>query len=197
MPPPPPRAPRAAAAANGNNGDSSFSFPALKVADPVTAEPRPPKEPLTARSTVRRAEPPAAPGAPPVLTAAARLARVEGARGGGGGGGGGGSGGRQKIPLEKGYSQVDWLRLTRSGGDLTGALSACPLGLIAIVASRGFALVAPSLIIGRAPSSPALHALPEKTTTQKNHQAATATRPTASPWPSCARTARSSGARRA
>ena len=119
MPPPPPRAPRAGADAAKNDATSAsgFSFPTLKVAEPVTAEPRPAaaaKEPLTARSTVRRAEAPAAPGAAPVMTAATRLARAEGARGGGGAG-------RQKVPLEKGYSQVDWLRLTRSGGDLTGA----------------------------------------------------------------------------
>jgi len=75
---------------------------------------------------VRRAEPPAQPGGAPVLTAAARLARVEAARAGGAGAGAGAAGGRlpggarNKVPLEKGYSQVDWLRLTRSGGDLTG-----------------------------------------------------------------------------
>jgi hypothetical protein len=27
---------------------------------------------------------------------------------------------RNKVPLEKGFSQVDWLRVARSGADLTG-----------------------------------------------------------------------------
>lgn len=27
---------------------------------------------------------------------------------------------RNKVPLEKGFSQVDWLRVSRSGTDLTG-----------------------------------------------------------------------------
>ncbi len=28
---------------------------------------------------------------------------------------------RKKVPLEKGFSQVEWLRLARSGQDMTGA----------------------------------------------------------------------------
>jgi cytochrome-b5 reductase len=118
MPPPPPRAKRTEAGGNDNDDGSSFAFPTLKppppqppitLASPVSsAPPAAPKEPLTARSTVRRAEPPVQPGGAPVLSAASRmLARAEGRP-------------RGKVPLEKGYSQVDWLRLTRSGADLTG-----------------------------------------------------------------------------
>lgn len=30
---------------------------------------------------------------------------------------------RNKVPLEKGFSQVSWLKLTKSGADLTGGLA--------------------------------------------------------------------------
>lgn len=71
-------------------GAPEFSFPVLA----------PPKVPLTARSTVvdRSAAGPASTSAP------VPLAEVK----------------RNKVPLEKGYSQVDWIRLSRSGADLAG-----------------------------------------------------------------------------
>lgn len=32
---------------------------------------------------------------------------------------------RNKVPLEKGFSQVDWLRTSRSGADSTGVCNTC------------------------------------------------------------------------
>ncbi len=34
-----------------------------------------------------------------------------------------------QVPLEKGYSQVDWLRVSKSGADLTGTGRAAGAGL--------------------------------------------------------------------
>ncbi|KAF6253509.1 flavohemo protein b5/b5R-like protein [Scenedesmus sp. NREL 46B-D3] len=75
-------------------GDDGFTFPTL---------PAPPKLPLTAQSTVVHAS---AAGAAASITSKPTQVAAEGRR--------------NKVPLEKGFSQVDWLRVARSGADLTG-----------------------------------------------------------------------------
>ncbi|WIA37962.1 hypothetical protein OEZ86_001339 [Tetradesmus obliquus] len=74
--------------------DDGFTFPTLPAA---------PKLPLTAQSTVKHAS---AAGTGPVSTSKPIQVAAEGRR--------------NKVPLEKGFSQVDWLRVARSGADLTG-----------------------------------------------------------------------------
>jgi hypothetical protein len=79
----------------------------------------PPLGSLAARATVTHAAAHAAPGGdtsrrpPPVSAAGTRAVP-----------------GRNKVILEKGFSQVDWMRLTKTHPDLAGALpSATPPAL--------------------------------------------------------------------
>lgn len=75
--------------------DLDFSFPVLP----------PPKVPLTARATVTDRSAPQGETSRPAAPAAVALA--DAAK-------------RNRVPLEKGFSQVDWIRLTRKEADLAG-----------------------------------------------------------------------------
>ena len=65
----------------------------------------PPAQPLTARSTVRNADDLSSAAQPATALETAVVPPDFQ---------------RQKIPLEKGFSQMDWMKLTRKGLDLEG-----------------------------------------------------------------------------
>lgn len=85
---------------------ADFSFPTLP---PPSSTPTKPMQPLTAQSTVRHAGGASEDGpstSKPVLP----IKEVKPA------------GRRNKVPLEKGFSQVDWLKLAKSGRDMRAGL---------------------------------------------------------------------------
>lgn len=83
-----------------SSADGDFTFPSLS-ASTSTKSPSLSSVPLTAKSTVTEAKSDGTFRAPKPLPAKQPIQR-------------------QKVPLEKGFSQVDWLKLSRTHPDLAG-----------------------------------------------------------------------------